>query len=82
MAESLFPDPRDAIRDVFKRSFREYTEESAKLQKMLLALSEQPPEVRGAAIEAQQNRVNEARERYHSARDQYIRHVLEVEGLI
>ena len=78
MVEPVIPDPHATTRDAFRTAFREYTNESAHLQNLLLALSKEPPEVRLPAIEAQQKRVDEARERYYSTRDQYMRDVLGV----
>jgi hypothetical protein len=48
------------------------------MQRLLISLAEQPPELRLPQLEQQQHRVDNARELYETARNQYMHEVLDV----
>jgi hypothetical protein len=75
---SSFADPYATTREAFRMAFRNYCDESAMMQKLLVSLSDQPSELRLPPIEQQQKRVSDARELYESAREDYMREVLGV----
>lgn len=76
--DNLVPDPHVAVRAAFKSTFQRYSDEFAKMQEIRLSLAREPEEARASMIDAQQKRIDEALSEYETARQQYMRDVLDL----